>query len=111
MSATEGAKAIITNFPVYRNLLFFRVEIFSSGAKMPKIFIENFTLRTRDSPREKNKAFRKFSVRNIFVRERDDDNFSHELFGIEINANENKANYGIYNHIKTSFNNHLTLQQ
>ena len=23
------------------------------------------------------------------------ENFSHRLFGIEINANENKANYGI----------------
>ena len=39
-------------------------------------------------------AFRKFSARNIFARKRNDENFSHELFGIEINANENKANYG-----------------
>ena len=29
---------------------------------------------------------------NEFLR--DDKNFSHELFRIEINANENKANYG-----------------
>ena len=32
---------------------------------------------------------------NIFGRKRIE-NFSHELFGIEINANENKAHYGTY---------------
>ena len=29
----------------------------------------------------------------MFVRKRDDKSFSRELFGIEINVNENKANY------------------
>ena len=43
--------------------------------------------------RVKYNAFRKFSARNIFVRKRNDKNFSHELFGIEINAHENKADY------------------
>ena len=43
----------------------------------------------------KYNAFRKFLARNIFVRKRNDDNFSHELFRTEINANENKANYSI----------------
>ena len=40
-------------------------------------------------------TFREFSAQNIFVKKRKDENFSHKLFGIEINANENKANYGI----------------
>ena len=30
-----------------------------------------------------------------FGKKRNDENLSHEFFGIEINANENKANYGI----------------
>ena len=38
----------------------------------------------------KYNAFRKFSGQNIFIRKRIDNNFSHELFGIEINANEIK---------------------
>ena len=44
--------------------------------------------------RVKYNAFRKFSAQNIFGRKLNDKNFSHELFGIEINTNENKANYG-----------------
>ena len=32
---------------------------------------------------------------NIFGRKRNDENFPHDLFGIEINKNKNKANYGI----------------
>ena len=64
---------------------------------MPKIFHQKFNLQTRDSPHVKNKVFRKFPARNIFVRECDDENISHEFFGIEINANENKANYGKHN--------------
>ena len=39
--------------------------------------------------------FRKFSEQNIFITKRNEKNFSHKLFGIEINANENEANYGI----------------
>ena len=46
--------------------------------------------------RAKYNTFRKFSGLNIFVRKRIGENVSHELFGIEINSNENKANYGIY---------------
>ena len=44
----------------------------------------------------KYSAFRKFSARYIFVKKRNAEKFSHELFGIEANANENKVNYGIY---------------
>ena len=43
----------------------------------------------------KYNAFRKFSAQNIFGTKCNDKDFSHELFGIEINVNENKANYGI----------------
>ena len=39
-------------------------------------------------------AFKKSSAQNIFGRKHNDENFSHELFGIEMNANENKAKYG-----------------
>ena len=53
--------------------------------------------------RVKYNAFRKFSPQNIFVRKRNDENFSHELFGIEINANENKANYGTLLAIEHSY--------
>ena len=35
------------------------------------------------------------SAQNIFIRKCDAENFSCKLFGIEINANENNANYGI----------------
>ena len=42
----------------------------------------------------KYNALRKFLPRNIFVRKRNDENFAHKLFGIEINANKNRANYG-----------------
>ena len=45
--------------------------------------------------RIKYNAVGKFSAQNIFIRKRIDENFSHELFEIEINANENKANYSI----------------
>ena len=45
----------------------------------------------------KYNTFRKFLAQNIFVRKRNDENFSHELFGTEINANKNKANYGRLN--------------
>ena len=41
-------------------------------------------------------AFKKFSARNFFVRKRNDESFPRELFGVEINANENKANYGMH---------------
>ena len=51
----------------------------------------------------KYNTFRKFSARNIFIRKRNDENFAHELFGIEINANENKTNYGIMFHSGTFF--------
>ena len=71
------------------------LKYFHQAQKCQKFFIKNFTLRARDSPRVKNKVFRKFLARNFFGRERDDENFSHALFGIEINAKENKANYGI----------------
>ena len=37
--------------------------------------------------------FKNFSLRNLFIRKRNDKNFSQDLFGVEINANENKANY------------------
>ena len=43
----------------------------------------------------KYNVFEKFSPQTIFVRKRNDENFLHKLFGTEINANENKANYGI----------------
>ena len=43
----------------------------------------------------KYNASRKFLRRNIFVRKRIAENFSHELFGIEINVDENKANCGM----------------
>ena len=45
--------------------------------------------------RVKYNAFRKFSAQNIFVRKHNDQKFSHKLFEIEINVNENKANYSI----------------
>ena len=48
--------------------------------------------------RVKYNALRKFSGQNIFVIKRIDENFLRQLFGIEINANENKANYGICIH-------------
>ena len=43
--------------------------------------------------RLKYNVFKKFLPRNIFVSECNGENFSHRLFGIEIKANENKANY------------------
>ena len=49
----------------------------------------------------KYNAFRKFSGQNIFVRKHIGENFSHKLFGIEINADENKANYGMYDEKST----------
>ena len=44
--------------------------------------------------RVKYTASRKFSGQNIFGIKRNDKNFSHKLFGIQINTNENKAKYG-----------------
>ena len=41
----------------------------------------------------KYNTFRKFSAQHTFVRKHNNKKFSHKLFGIEINAKENKANY------------------
>ena len=68
--------------PSYRNLLFFVYKYFRQAQKCRKFFNENF-------------ASQIILSRNIDVRKRHDENFPNGIFGVEMNANENKANYGI----------------
>ena len=44
---------------------------------------------------KKIQCLQKFSAQNIFGQKHNAKNFSHELFGTEINTNENKANYAM----------------
>ena len=48
-----------------------------------------------DISRVKYNAFRKFPAQNILATKCNDKNFLHKLFEIEINTNENKANYSM----------------
>ena len=59
--------------------------------------------------RVKYNAFGKFSAQNIFSIKRSDEKFSHELFGIEINAKEHEANYRITKPHLTTINAELAL--
>ena len=86
--ATRKFNIILANFNILRSLHLLLSTHFCLHVSLERNI--NFA---HEISRVKYDVFRLFSGGNIFVRKRIDKNFSNELFGIEIHANENKANY------------------
>ena len=87
---------MVNNFTLLRSLYLLLSKSFCLHVSLER----NINFVMHEVSRVKYNKFRNFSARNSFLTKRIDDNFSHELFGIEINPIENKTNYGMCQYVR-----------